>query len=376
MKPLLVVAGEASGDLHGGEILRHIKERCPDQPIWGVGGQHMTPFLDRKLADVSDLGVMGLVEPLLKIPQLLNLRRQMVREVRDAGIRHVLTIDYPGFNLSLAKLLRAECPDIRLHHYVCPQVWAWKASRIPKIGQLFNTLYCLFDFEPELFKAFPVDARFVGNPLLEVVQPELDRAAFFQFSGLNPERPVVALLPGSRMTELKRLLPPMLEMVKAWPVEGGFQWVLPVASTLPTDGVKAMVGHTPVTVIEGHSYAARAYAEAALVCSGTATLETALLGTPFAILYRMNPLTLALARRVVKLPHFGLVNVVARRGVVQELLQEEVNAQTLAEVLRGLLEPEKALSLRSELAEIRSHLGQPGAALRVGEHLCGCLTQP
>lgn len=376
MKPLLVVAGEASGDLHGGEILRHIKELCPDQPIWGVGGRNMTPYLDRKLADVSDLGVMGLVEPLLKIPELLALKRQIVRVVQENAIEQVLTIDYPGFNLSLAKTLRKSVAGIGLHHFVCPQVWAWKASRIPKIGNLFNTLYCLFDFEPELFKGLPVDARFVGNPLVELVKPELDRPAFFDFSGLNPEKPMVALLPGSRMTELKRLLPPMLDMVKAWPREENLQWVMPVASTLEIKKVKAMVGDAPIAVIEGHSYAARAYAEAALVCSGTATLETALLETPFALFYRMNPLTLALARRFVKVSHFGLVNVVARRGVVQELLQEEVNAPNLTQVLRGLLEPAKAAALRAELAEIRSHLGEAGAAGRVAAHLCQALTRP
>ena len=372
-KTLLVVAGEASGDLHGGEVLRELKALRPDLRIVGVGGDLMAPYLDRSLAHVRDLGVVGFVEPLLKLPRLLKLRRTLVAEAASADL--LLTVDYPGFNLALAQAVRAAHPDVKLHHYVCPQVWAWKKGRIPKMGTLLDALYCLFDFEPALFEGFPVAARFVGNPLVEVVRPEVDREAFFRETGLDPSRPLVALLPGSRRSELDRLLPPMVGLVDRWRRERPeVQWVLPVAPTLRDAEVAAALGDRPVVrVPASRTYAARAHAEAALVASGTATLETALLGTPFGIVYRMHPLTYLLARRLVRLPHFGLANIVAGREVAPERVQGQVNPEGLSTLLADLLDPVRAAERRAALGEVRRHLGEPGAAGRVARHLAESL---
>jgi lipid-A-disaccharide synthase len=371
---LLVIAGEDSGDLHGAELLRELKARRPDLRIIGVGGPRMTPLLDRKLADVKDLAVVGFIEVIQHLPRLNRLFKQILAAAREEGIAGALLIDYPGFNLRLAKALRRQQPDVKLFQYVCPQVWAWKKGRIPEIGRTLDTLYCLFDFEPELFLGCTVDARFVGHPLVEVVKPECDHATFFRETGLDPAKPLVALLPGSRTGEIERLLPPMAELALRWRRERPeVQWVLPVAPTLEPAFVRAHLGEAPVTLVEDRTYAARAYADAALVASGTATLETALLGTPFAIVYRLNPLTYQLARRIVKVPHFGLANVVARREVAPELLQDEVNPERLGEELSRLLDPETARRVRAELGEVRGHLGEPGAAGRVAEDLLGKL---
>ena len=263
---------------------------------------------------------------------------------------------------------------MKLHQYVCPQVWAWKKGRIPQLGTGLDTLYCLFDFEPELFRGYPVDARFVGHPLVELVKPECDRGLFFRETGLDPARPLVALLPGSRRGEIERLLPPMAELATRWRQERPeVQWVLPVAPTLDPAFIRLHLGEAPVTLVEGRTYAARAYADAALVASGTATLETALLGTPFAVVYRLNALTYQMARCIVKVPHFGLANVVAGREVAPELLQDEVNARRLGVELAQLLDPDVARHVRAELGEVRGHLGEPGAAGRVAEDLLGKL---
>jgi len=367
---LLVVAGEDSGDLHGAELLRELKARRPDLRIVGVGGPRMTPHLDRKLADVQDLAVVGFFEVIRHLPRLNRLFKAILAAAREEAISDALLIDYPGFNLRLAKALRRQQPAMKLHQYVCPQVWAWKQGRIPELGRVLDTLYCLFDFEPELFRGYPVDARFVGHPLVEIVHPECDREAFFAETGLDPLRPLVALLPGSRKGEIQRLLPPMAELVRRWQAERPeVQWVLPVAPTLATEFVRGHLLGAPVVLVEGRTYAARAHAAAALVASGTATLETALLGTPFAIVYRLNALTYQIARRIVKVPHFGLANVVARREVAPELLQDEVNPERLGRELTRLLEPEEARRLRAGLAEVRGHLGEPGAAARVAEDL-------
>ncbi|HJV21285.1 MAG TPA: lipid-A-disaccharide synthase [Holophagaceae bacterium] len=368
---LLVIAGEASGDLHGAEILRELKALRPDLRIVGVGGGGMTPYLDLKLADVSDLGVVGFVEPLVKLPRLLALRKRILDVAKAEGIHTVLTIDYPGFNFKIGASLKAQDPGLKLHHYVCPQVWAWKKGRIPKMGRLLDVLYCLFDFEPALFAGYPVEARFVGNPLVEVVKPEVDRTTFLRETGLAGDRPIVALLPGSRRSELSRLLPPMAELVRRWRTERPeVQWVLPVAPTLGDAEVAALLGDLPVRrVPASRTYAARAHADAALVASGTATLETALLGTPFAIVYRLNPLTYQMARRLVKLPFIGLANIVAGREVAPELVQGRVSPQSLGRTLAGLLEAGESRRRREGLATVRAHLGEPGAAHRVAERL-------
>ncbi len=369
---LLVIAGEASGDLHGAELLREIKARRPDLRIIGIGGDGMAPHLDRQLAHVKDLGVVGFIEVIKHLPTLNRLFKQILQAAREEKIEAALFIDYPGLNLRLAKSLRASMPPVKLHQYVCPQVWAWKKGRIPELGRILDTLYCLFDFEPDLFKGLPVEAIWVGNPLVETVKPEGDREAFFSSTSLDPLKPLVALLPGSREGEIQRLLPPMAELARRWRGDSNHrdvQWVLPVAPTLSDEFIQPFLKGTPILPLRFFSYAARAYANAALVASGTATLETALLGTPFAIVYKLNPLTYAMAKAFVKLPYFGLANVVAGRAVVEELVQNQVNPDELSKVLTHLLDPATAAKIREDLGTVRPHLGKPGAAGRVAGHL-------
>lgn len=378
---ILVIAGEASGDLHGGELLQEIKARRPDLRIIGIGGEGMAPYLDRQLAHVKDLGVVGFIEVIKHLPSLNRLFKRILQAAKEENIEAALFIDYPGLNLRLAKSLRGSMPSVKLHQYVCPQVWAWKKGRIPELGRVLDTLYCLFDFEPALFKGLPVEAIWVGNPLVELVKPEVDRARFFSSSGLDPSKPLVALLPGSREGEIQRLLPPMAELARRWRDDGDarhreMQWVLPVAPTLSDEFIQAFLDGTPILPLRSYSYAARAYADAALVASGTATLETALLGTPFAIVYKLNPLTYAMAKAFVKLPYFGLANVVAGRGVVEELVQSQVNPDELAKVLTRLLDPATSAQIREGLGTVRQHLGEPGAAARVAEHLLHSMGTP
>ena len=375
MTTLLVVAGEASGDLHGAELLRALKARRPDLRIIGVGGDRMAPHMDRVLAHVRDIGVVGFIEVLKHLPQLNRLFKQMLGVADEEGVQAALFIDYPGFNLRLAKALRKRRPQMTLAHYVCPQVWAWKKGRIPDLGRTLDVLYCLFDFEPTLFKGFPVEAKWVGNPLVEAVKPEVDRATFLAETGLEGSRPIVALLPGSRSSEVTRLLPPLARLVRMWTRQRPeVQWVLPVAPTLEPALLERYLGDLPVKLVEHRGYAARAYADAALVASGTATLETALLGTPFAVVYKLNALTAFAARRLLRLPRVGLANIVAGQEVAPELLQDEVNPHRLSAVLSALLEPVEGTRRRALLATVRPHLGEPGAADRVAADLIARLS--
>lgn len=369
---LMVVAGEASGDLHGAEILRELKAREPGLRILGIGGAGMAPYLDRQLADVSDLSVMGLVEVLRHLPALRRIFRETVAAAVEEDIAAALFIDYPGFNFRLAKELRRRLPAVRLHHYVCPQVWAWKKGRIPKLGRTLDVQYCLFPFEPALFAGLPVEAVWVGHPLVEVVRPEVDRPTFLAEAGLDPGRRCVALLPGSRRGEVSRLLPVMAELVRRWegdPARERVQWLLPAAATLEDGFLAGFLGDLPVHRIRHRTYAALAAADAALVASGTATLECALIGTPLAALYRFHPFTYLVAKAVVTVKHFSLPNIVAGREIIPERVQGQVTPENLADTLASLLDPGPAQRMRSDLAELRGSLGKPGAAARVAVHL-------
>lgn len=372
MKPILVIAGEASGDLHGAEILKAVKLLNPDVRLIGVGGSLMTPLLDRKLADVSDLSVMGLVEVVGHLPKLKRLFDRVLAAAVEEDIGGALLIDYPGFNVRLAKALKRVTPRARLHQFVCPQVWAWKASRIPILGNTLDVIYCLFDFEPKLFAGYPVDAIWMGNPISESTVAEVSRDVFFTSSGLDPNRQLVALLPGSRIDEVKRLMPPLVELVESWQLtqEGrSVQWVIPVAQTIQNKDLVPYLKNTNIKLVNNFSYASRAYADAALVCSGTATLETALLGTPFVAFYKMNKLTYLIAKHLVKIPHFSLANIVAGYGMIPELLQENANAKRLSLELARILNPAVGARMRFELGKIHDRLGEPGAANRVAHHL-------
>jgi lipid-A-disaccharide synthase len=369
---LLVVAGEASGDLHGAEILRELKTRDPGLRIIGIGGAKMAPFLDRKLADVSDLSVMGLAEVLRHLPELRRIFRKTADAAVEEKVAAALFVDYPGFNFRLAKELRKRMPAVRLHQYVCPQVWAWKKGRIPKLGRVLDVLYCLFPFEPALFAGYPVEALWVGHPLVEVVHPEVDRATFLREAGLDPGLRIVALMPGSRPGEVSRLLPPLAELVRKWnenPTRERVQWVLPLAPGLDEAVVRGLLGDVPVEVVRGRTYSALAAADAALVASGTATLECALLGTPLAAIYRFHPLTYLVGRLLVTVKHFSLPNIVAGRAIIPELVQGQVTPDALERILTDLLEPARGEAMRRELAELRGRLGESGAAGRVAGHL-------
>ena len=372
MTTVLVVAGEASGDLHGAEILRELKAREPGLRVIGIGGEKLSPFLDRKLADVSDLSVMGIMEVLKQLPELRRIFRKTVDAALEEQISGALFIDYPGFNFRLAKELRKRLPAVRLHQFVCPQVWAWKKGRIPKLGRTLDVLYCLFPFEPPLFQGLPVEAVWVGHPLVEIVHPETDRSTFLGETGLDPARRIVALLPGSRPGEVSRLLPVLAAVVEAWtadPAREIIQWVLPLASTLDEGFVRGFLGTLPVQLVRQRTYAALAYADTALVASGTATLECALLGTPLAAIYRFHPLTYLLGRLLVRVKHFSLPNIVAGRAIIPELVQGQVTPEALTLTLADLLDPVHGGAMRGDLAELRGRLGEPGAAGRVAEHL-------
>ena len=379
---VLIVAGEASGDLYGGLLMQAMQAGGPARDgtaaasgtaidFTGIGGDAMRGAGLEALADASVLGVTGIVEVAARFGTIWRAYRDATRILDDPGRRPDLAIliDYPDFNLRLAA--RARRAGVPVLYFVSPQVWAWRRGRVKRMAGRVDRMLVILPFEEAIYREAGVPVTFVGHPLLDLVRthrtPRQERARL----GLDPDRPLVALLPGSRRNEITAHLPPLLEAVDHLRREfRDLQALLTVAPTRSEAEIRLAAGGSgrrgplPVLVREDR-YDAVAAADAAVVASGTATLETALLGVPMAIVYRMHPLTFAVARRLADLPHVGMPNLIAGRRIVPELLQDECRGERIAATLRAILtDPGAAQRMRDDLRSVRARLGEPGAIAR------------
>ena len=374
--PLLIIAGETSGDQHGAAMVRVLREDFPDLPIFGVGGEAMRAAGVETLFDVEALNVVGLVEVLAKVPSGLLMARRLLRAARERGARVVVLIDAPGFNLLFARW--AKQAGLRVVYYVSPQIWAWRQNRVHKVARRVDKMLTLFPFEVPFYAAAGVDAGYVGHPLLDCLPGLPDRSQAAQTLGLDAQRPIVALLPGSRRREVELLLEPMLAALSLIRHDlPEVQGVLPVAPTVAATVQQIVSGFSgALTVARQQSLTALCAADFALVASGTATLEAGLIGTPMVIVYRVNRLTAWLAKRLLRVPHIGLINIVAERQVVPELLQEAVSPRTMAATaLNVLRDSVKARQIRGELTALRATMGEGGSSRRAAASVGAVLRQ-
>ena len=374
--PLLIIAGETSGDQHGAAMVRVLREDFPDLPIFGVGGDHLRAVGVETLFDVEALNVMGLVEVLAKVPSGLLMARRLLRAARERGARVVVLIDAPGFNLLFARW--AKQAGLRVVYYVSPQIWAWRQNRVHKVARRVDKMLTLFPFEVPFYTAAGVDAEYVGHPFLDCLSGLPGRSQAARRLGLDDKRPIVALLPGSRRREVELLLEPMLaalDLIRDDLPE--VQGVLPAAPTVTDTVQRIAAGFSgALTVVDQQSLTALCAADFALVASGTATLEAGLIGIPMVIAYRVNRLTAWLAKRLLRVPHIGLINIVAGRRVVPELLQEAVSPRTMAALaLSALQDPAEARRIRGELTALRATMGEGGGSRRAAASVGAVLHQ-
>jgi lipid-A-disaccharide synthase len=364
---LLIIAGEASGDLHGGNLARALLAQQPTLQLLGVGGRRMHEAGVELLFDIRDLAVVGAVEALHSLRTLWRVYHTVLDKVERAPVAAVLLIDFPGFNLKLAEALAQR--NIPVLYYIAPQVWAWHPGRMKKIRRRVRKLFVILPFEAALYHEARIDAEFVGHPLLDLVRPTGSKADACARCGLDPAAPVVGILPGSRRSELYYLLRPMLEAAAQIRTQmTACQFILPLADTLqPADVQGALeTAPLPVRLVQRQTYDVMQAADVLVVASGTATLEAALLGTPMVIVYKAHLLTYLLARLVMRVSRIGLPNVIAGRAIVPELWQSEVTANNLAtSALTLLTQTERATAMRMELAALRGQLGAPGVPERV-----------
>jgi lipid-A-disaccharide synthase len=361
---LLVSCGEPSGDLYAAELTRHLRERTPALQVFGLGGDRLEAGGARLLAHVRDVSVVGLFEVLRHLKRLRAVLRGLLDEVdREAPALAVL-VDYAGFNLRLARALRKR--GVPVVYYVSPQVWAWRRGRLRTIRETVSHMIVIFPFEEALYREAGVPVSFVGHPLVDLVKPAPDPAAFLASAGLDPSRPVIAVLPGSRPQEVAHNIAPLggaLRLLATRRPE--LQFALAVATGLDPRALETDVRGLPVKLLSGQTHALMSASTLGLVASGTATVEAALVEMPMLVVYRLSPLTYTLGRRFVRVPHYAMANLIAGRRVVKELIQAEFTPERVAnEALALLNDPPALAALREELGEIRLRLGPAGASER------------
>lgn len=378
MSRLFIIAGEASGDALGGKLAAALLAREPGLVLEGVGGGAMEKAGVRLHHDIRHLGVFGVVEVFSQWRAIWRAYQDVRRRLREAPPAAIVLIDYPDFNLRVARA--AKRLGIPVVYYVSPQIWAWRPGRIRQIKACVNLMLVLFRFEEALYRSAGVPCRWVGHPLLDDPMSEAEQAAFSRRHRLDVAQRVLGLLPGSRAQEIEQLLPPMVEAARGLHAAGVVDRVLisaaPSVDAAIVDAVLAAAGDLPAaaTVVRGEAAAVLRASRAAIVASGTATLQAAVVGTPLVMAYRVSPLTFWIARRLVTTPHAALVNVVAGRRVVPELMQEEVTAERLMTAVTPLLTDDRAAeAARQDLAEVRAALGETGASGRAADAVLGLL---
>lgn len=360
---VLIVAGEASGDAHGAELLSHLKTLDPTLTFFGMGGPKLAAQGVELVHGSHEISVMGIGEVLPKIPRILRVLKDLVAEVEKRKPALAILIDVPDFNLRLAKQLKKR--GIKVIWYIAPMVWAWRSGRTKIIAARTDALMCILPFEEAFLRERGVRATYVGNPVLDQVPAQAEPELFREKLGLDPAKPVLAILPGSRRSEIKRLLPVMVQVAKKMQhLHPGLQIAVPVAPGLE----KAFISQqfealsVPVTLLLGRAAEVVGASTIALVASGTATLEAGLMRRPMVVIYRVAWLTYFVGRAMVNLPFFSLINLLAKKQVVPELLQREVTVDRVVSELEALWQgPAREECLRG-LDEVRETLGQPGAS--------------
>lgn len=364
---ILIVAGEASADLHAARVLQELRRLRPGVTAFGVGGPRLREAGLDALYPAEDISVMGLVEVLPRIPRILSILRGLRRAAEARRPRVALLVDLPDFNLRLAAKLKAQ--GVRVVYYVSPTIWAWRRGRARHIARVVDRMLCILPFEPAAYQGTGVRADFVGHPFAERPPPGPPEG-YRQALGLAQGRTTVAIVPGSRRSELARLFPPMLEAAeRIRAVHPDAQFVVPVAPTLSRGELAPyLAAHATLDVrlVDGRAEEAVGASDAALVKSGTSTLEAGLMLRPLVVVYKLSWFSYLVARLLVRISFFSLVNLLVGRRVVPELLQGGASAQAMAaEVLALLPEGPARRAQLDGLREVRAALGEPGAPERV-----------
>ena len=361
---ILISAGEASSDMYASRLATALRERTGAQ-FFGMGGPRMAEAGVELLADYHQVAVVGIAEVLHKIPSVIRVQNLLAREAARRQAALAILVDSPGTHLGVARRLKKH--RIPVGYFIGPQIWAWRSGRVRIVKRRVARMVVIFPFEEKIYRDAGGPVAFVGHPLVDTVKPSLSRTEFVQRHGLDASRPIVALLPGSRASEVARNFPAIVEACRRLSREMDPAAPQFVHAAAPGIGPSAGAA-VDVVRIEGATYDVLAAADCAIVASGTATVEAALLGTPMVVVYRVAPLTALILRRMVHTPFFSMVNLIAGRRVVPELMQDDFTPAAVATEVRRLLEnPAAREEMKAHLAAVRASLGSGGAIHRAAE---------
>ena len=368
MAKILISAGEASGDIHAAAVTAALKKIDSAIEVFGMGGDAVRAAGGEVHFDIKDHGVMGFVEVIKKLPDLFKLRSDFARVMDERKPDCLVVVDYPGFNMKLAKV--AHDKGIPVVSYIAPSAWAWNKGRAKNVAKIVDKVACIFPFEYDVYEEAGAPVEFVGHPLLDIVHPTMERAEAEAWAGKEAGHPLVLLMPGSRLMEIEKMLPTLLEGAKLLKKQlPEVQFAMPRAGTIPLELLQSKIKASglEIKITEGHNYDLFSVADLALATSGTVTLEAALCGLPSVIVYRTSALNAFIARRVINIPNIGLPNIVAGRQILPELLQEDFTPANVANTAVELLAPERRPQLEANLAYMKARLGEPGAVNRVAQ---------
>jgi lipid-A-disaccharide synthase len=363
MPRLLISSGEPSGELYAAELVRHLRELTPGLDVFGLGGDRLQAQGATLLAHVRDLAVVGLFEVLSHLRQIRGVFRRVLAEVDRDPPQAAVLVDYPDFNLRLARELHRR--GIPVVYYVSPQIWAWRKGRIHAIRETVARMLVIFPFEEPMYREGGVPVEFVGHPLVDLVKP-VDRADFLRSLGVSTERDVVAVLPGSRPKEIAHNLPGLAGAIALLHAQRpALEFLLPVAPSIERSLLEPALRGLPVRLVSDGASAVLSSCQVAMVASGTATVEAALLGAPMVVVYRLSALTHFLGSRLVKVPHVAMANLIAGKRAVPELIQRDFTPERVASEVGALLDQaDRRDAMKRDLEEVRRRLGAKGASAR------------
>jgi lipid-A-disaccharide synthase len=365
--PVLISAGEASGDMYAARLAVELRRRA-DVALFGMGGPRMREAGVDTVVDAADVGVLGVVEIVRKLPALRRAWRRLLAEIERRNPALAILTDFPAFHLRLARVLRRK--HVRNVYFVCPQFWAWRPWRVRLVKRRFVRGLCIFPFEEEFYRKAGVPTDWIGHPLVDAVRSSITREAFALRYGLNPRLPLVAVLPGSRPSELAHHMPGLMAAIAQMNSANQCQFVFATAPGLTQAQLKAHMGAVApaMTTVENATYELLDAADVAIVSSGTATIEAALLDVPMVVIYRVAPFTAWVVRHLAHTRLFAMVNVLAGKEIVPELIQDAFTPERVARETERLLASEEAReTMRRELAGVREKLGPPGAIERAAD---------
>ncbi len=373
---ILIISGEASGDLHGSSLIRELKILLPETEFFGVGGMNMQNAGLKMLYHSDNLNFMGFVEVIRHLPFIKKVQRHLIDEVIKRKTKYAILIDYPGFNLSIAKKLKSL--GVKIFYYISPQVWAWGQNRVKKIKKLIFKMFVLFPFEEEFYKKKGVDAEFVGHPLISKLNSYkfLKKNELYEKLELEKDKEILLLMPGSRKHEVSLIFPVIFSAAEKISEKFNLQIVVACSNSIEKNFIKQTVNSENYKIISGFTYDLMKHSKFGIIKSGTSTLEAGLIGLPMIIVYKANYLSYLIGMLLIKVKNIGIVNILLGKTIVPELLQSEVNEANILRIASDLLfYPNKIDSMKQELSKLSQILGKKNASEITAKKIFNCINE-